>query len=311
MPSSGLPDRLRALGPWLLPAAFVAFITVLARWLNTPTVLFPELAALASVVLVNPEDPLSKVPGQLVLAPFLAAVLGQFCLWLIPWWPLTVVAAVALAVTLVRVLRTPMVPALSCGLGPWAFQSYDGSFAPSLLVGTTLMALVCLLPRAGKRPVLGWTQSHADEPTWRRWLPSYGLFLGLGIGLVALSGQRLILYPPLMVIVYEGLVRPQACLWRRRPLTTVFGCTVAAGIGTLLVAHWGVHPLATGLVVVLVEALQRLLRLRLLPAFGLGLLPFLLDEPSLVFPLCVALGTGLWALVIACDRIGSKQLPAI
>lgn len=311
MPSSGRPEALRQragrlwrrwgppLGPWLLPAAFVALITVLARWLHSPTVLFPELAALAAVVLPQPQAPWSKVPLQLVLAPFLTAGIGQLCLWLLPWWPLTVLVSVALSIGLVRWLRSPLVPALSCGLGPWAFQLHSLSFAPSLLVGTGLLALVCLLRLRGSRLSLRWQGPYRPETELVRWLPAYGVFLGLGLMLVALTGQRLILYPPLLVIAYKGLVHPQVCPWRGRPLATVVGCTVAAGVGTLIAATGGVTPLTTALTVLLLEAWQRLLRLRLLPAFGAGLLPFLLPQPNLILPLSVALGTGLWALVSA------------
>lgn len=275
----------------------MALITVLARWLHTPTVLFPELAALAAVVLPQPQAPWSKVPLQLLLAPFLTAGIGQLCLWLLPWWPLTVLASVALSIGLVRWLRSPLVPALSCGLGPWAFQLHSWSFAPSLLVGTGLLALVCRLRPSDSRLSLRWQGSCPLETELARWLPVYGVFLGLGLALVALTGQRLILYPPLLVIAYGELVHPQVCPWRGRPLATVLGCTVAAGIGTLIAARWGVTPLTTALTVVLLEAWQRLLHFRLLPAFGAGLLPFLLPQPNLSFPLSVAVGTGLWALV--------------
>ncbi|MFN7900807.1 MAG: hypothetical protein ACK5N0_14320 [Synechococcaceae cyanobacterium] len=319
MPSSGRPEGLRQLGwglarrwgpplaAWLLPAAFVALITLLARWLHTPTVLFPELAALAAVVLLQPQAPWSQVPLQLALAPFLTAGLGQLCLWLLPWWPPTVLLAVALSISLVRWLRSPLVPALSCGLGPWAFQLHSWSFAPSLLVGTGLLALVCLLRPGAGVPVPGRMGPDPHETALAHWLPVYGVFLVLGLVLVALTGQRLILYPPLLVIAYEGLVHPRRCPWRGRPLATVLGCTVAAGIGTLLAGAWGVTPLATALTVVLLEAWQRLLRLRLLPAFGAGLLPFLLPQPNLSFPLSVALGTGLWALVSQLAGPGNRS----
>ena len=315
MPSSGLPERLRALLPWLLPPLFVALISALATWMGTPTVLFPELAALAAVVLPQPEAPWSRVPLQLALVPFLTACIGQLCFWLLPWWPVTVLASVALSIGLVRRLRSPVVPALSCGLGPWAFQLHAWTFAPSLLVGTGALALFCLLRlKATHRLGRGGDPHHA-ETALVGWLPTYGLFLGLGLGLVALTGQRLILFPPLLVIAYESMVHPGTCPWRGRPFGTILGCTAAAGIGTLLAGWWGLVPLATALTVVLVEALQRLLGFRLLPAFGAGLLPFLLPQPSLAFPLSVALGTSLLALVTwICGRwwpIAATQPPGL
>lgn len=297
MLSSGLPKQLRALLPWLMPPLFVALVTVLAAWMRLPTVLFPELAALATVVLLQPEAPWSRVPLQLALAPFLTGCIGQLCFWLLPWWPVTVLASVALSIGLVRGLRSPVIPALSCGLAPWAFQLHSWTFAPSLLVGTGGLALVCLLrPNSSHRSGLGWGPSR-PEAAMAGWLPAYGLFLGLGLALVALTGLRLILFPPLLVIAYELMVHPGACPWRGRPLGTILGCTAAAAIGTLLAGWWGVVPPATALTVVMVEALQRLLGFRMLPAFGAGLIPFLLPQPSLAFPLSVALGTGLLALV--------------
>lgn len=296
-PSSGRPERLRALQPWLIVPLFIALITALASWIRTPTVLFPELAALAAVVLLQPEAPWSRVPLHLVLAPFLTACIGLLCLWLLPWWPLTAAVSVALSIALVRGLRSPMVPALSCGLAPWAFQLHSWTFAPSLLVGTGALALVCLSRLSpSDRSGRGW-HSSLPEAALVRWLPVYGLFLGLGLALVALTGLRLILFPPLLVIAYDLMVHPEACPWRGRPLGVILGCTAAAGIGTLLASWWGVVPLATALTVVMVEVLQRLLGFRMLPAHGAGLIPFLLPQPSLAFPLSVALGTGLLAAV--------------
>lgn len=298
-PSSGLPERLRGLLPSLMPPLFVALITVLATWLRTPTVLFPELAAIAAVVLLQPEAPWSRVPLHLVLAPFLTACIGQLCFWLLPWWPVTVAASVALSISTVRGLRSPMVPALSCGLAPWAFQLHSWIFAPSLLLGTGALALVCLLrPRPSHRSRVDWNPS-LPETALLRWPPVYGLFLGLGLLLVALTGMRLILFPPLLVIAYEWMVHPEACPWRGRPVGMILGCTAAAAIGTLLASWWGVVAPATALTVVMVEALQRLLGFRMLPAYGAGLIPFLLPHPSLAFPLSVALGTGLLAAVIS------------
>lgn len=55
---------------------------------------------------------------------------------------------------------------------------------------------------------------------------------------------------------------------------------------------------------VLLEAWQRLLRFRLLPAFGAGLLPVLLLRPNLSCPMSVAPGNGLWAVVRGIARQG-------
>lgn len=283
---------------WLMPPLFVSGIAVLAGALQEPALLFPELGALATVVLRQPEAPWSKAPLQLVIAPLLTACIGELCLLLIPQWPLTVLLSVGLSIALVRWLRSPIVPALSCGLAAWCFQLKSWSFPLALLLGTGVLAMICVLRAApgglDRQPGEG----APPETGLAQWLPGYGLLLGLGLLLVALTGERLILFPPLMVMAYELLVHPHSCPWRGRPCGMVLGCTLAAAAGTWLASGSGaLKPLAVALAMVLVELLQRGLGFRMLPAFGVALIPFLPlnDRPS--YPLCVALGTALLAVV--------------
>jgi hypothetical protein len=78
-------------GPVLATAGYLALVTALANASGIGYFLFPELAALASVVFANPSGSWARSPLLLALTPALTAVPGVLITRFLPYGPLAVV----------------------------------------------------------------------------------------------------------------------------------------------------------------------------------------------------------------------------
>ena len=85
----------------------------------------------------------------------------------------------------------------------------------------------------------------------------------------------------------------------------LLGC--AAVIGLALVKTLGVTPAAAFLAVLATLALLKLARLPLPPALGLALLPFVIPQPPLSYPLFTLAGSLWLVLVVAAQEAWVKR----
>ena len=305
-------------------AAFLALIVALANGSQQPYVLFPELGALASVIVQRPAGAWARSPLLLCLTPFLTALVGVVITRGLDYGPVSVGLDVALSIAVVRLLRSPIAPALSAGMLPLALGVTSWWYPLSILVGTGLLALWSRLPLSIRErvnatakprqpmvePAGEWARASATERQhpWR-WILWMVVFLGLGILLVAATGSRLVLYPPLVVMAYDMFATPEECAWINRPVAMVLACLGTASAGLLLVQAFGVTPWAGGIAILACLAWLGTLGLFMPPAIGAGLLPFVIHAPNWSYPLAVALGTTLLAVLSQCARRTATTKP--
>jgi hypothetical protein len=122
------------------------------------------------------------------------------------------------------------------------------------------------------------------------WVFAFIGFLLLTYGLATVTGLRLILFPPLVVIAYEMFARAEVCPWAQRPLALPLACSIAAGTGVAAIMMLGAGPLSVAAVLLIGIATLRTLRLHMPPALSVGLLPQIMPQADWHFVLAVAIG---------------------
>ncbi|MCS5699570.1 HPP family protein [Cyanobium sp. FGCU-52] len=282
--------RPRQVAVWLATASFLAAITALGQLSGLRLLLFPELGAMASVLFGDPASPWARSPRLLLLTPLLAAVAGILVSRHLPFGPASVSLVLAAGLLLLRGLRSPVAPALSAGYLPVALGIHSWTYPLAILL--SLAALV-LLRRGRPGPA-----EPARFPPARLWLPPLLLFLAGALPLTQLLGSHLVLYPPLLVIGWETLAHGDQAPWRRRYAALLTATVAAAVVGLLLARSLGPVPLAAFLAALLTAWLLDRLRLPCPPAYAVALLPLVLPQPPLTYPLLVLVGGG-WLVLVA------------
>jgi len=299
-----MADRAAARGAWLADAATAAFlagIDALARVSGQALLFFPELGALTNDVLRRPDGAWARAPLRLILSPFLAGLLGTLITRQLPYGVPAILLSVLGAILILRLLRSPIAPALSAGLLPLTLGETSWWYAPGLLVGTGLLAGIAWLRRHDAPPAAPLPGATAAPD--RSWIPAFALFL-LGMALMAsLSGERFLLFPPLAVLAYEMFAHAAVCPWARRPLALPVICGLAAGLGVGVVALLGAQPLAAGAIALGVTLLLRLFRAHVPPAIAVGLLPLLMTDPDHRYVGAVLFSTAMLTLAFVLWRL--------
>ena len=154
--------------------------------------------------------------------------------------------AVGCSLGVVIVLRSPVAPAISAGVLPVVLAVDSWMYPFAILVGTSILALLSVQWRAWSR--LGVPIERVEATDSNRNLPLLGyklafkLLLLIVILLVAVNvaGQRMILFPPLVVIAFEMFTYTSRCPWAKTPWRLPIVCTATALIGVLAVEVLGV-----------------------------------------------------------------------
>jgi hypothetical protein len=127
-------------------------------------------------------------------------------------------------------------------------------------------------------------------------VPFY-LFVTMMAFCATASGLRFILFPPLIVSAYEMFAHPTSCPWVRKPLTLPIACFLTSTAGWLAVTLFGSGAIAAACGMVFGIIVLRVLRIHMPPALAVGLLPLIIDCPSVKYPISVTIGTA--ALTLA------------
>jgi hypothetical protein len=318
-----VPGVRRARAQWLAEPAsalYIGAIALVAHATGLFYVLFLELGALGHDILKRPRGTWARAPVFLVVTPFLTALGGTLITRTLPYGMLAVFLCVGYSMSVIGVLRSPIAPALSAGLLPLCLGLRSVWYPPSLLVGTGLLAGIAALrnrttPTAS--PVTTDPRDLADDvveeaPADYSWVPFFLGFLLLTIAASEITGWRLVLFPPLVVIAFESFAHASICPWGGRPIALIIACGVTALGGVLCARYLGVGPAGAMGSMLAGIAVLRALDLHVPPALAVGLLPFVIRHPDLRFPLAVVLGTALQAAtLLAWRRLGRPQRAAV
>ncbi len=297
--------------PWLaepVTALYIGLIALIAQATGLFYVLFPELGALSHDVLKRPHGVWARAPLMLVLTPLVTAVGGTLIVRHLPYGMLAVLLDVGWSAAVIAALKSPIAPAISAGLMPLALQIRSLWYPPSILIGTSLLAGLCLLWRRIGFPLPAEAMLDAQDDAVERppgdysWVPFFLVFLLLVIGAAELSGDRMVLFPPLVVIGFEMFAHPAQCPWADRPFALLAACGLSAAAGVACVTMLGVGPVGATLSMLAGVAVLKMLDLHVPPALAVGLLPCVLARPHWSFPVAVLVGTALQVLTFTAWR---------
>lgn len=282
----------------LAAVAYIGGIASLAQATGVATVLFPELGALAHDVFTRPRGAWARAPLLLVVTPVLTAVVGTLIARTTDYGLFSVLLTVGIALVVIRLLKSPIAPAISAGLLPVTLGVTSWWYPPAIVLGTSLLAALSLLwirmvpHHPGSATVAEAADDHPDlSSADYSWIPYFLAFLVLDGILAGFTGWRFLLYPPLVVIGFEMFAHSAACPWADRPLMVPVACTASGAIGVAVLTLMGPGPLAAMASMVGGIIILRLLALHAPPALAVGLLPFVIDHTDARFPVAVGIGT--------------------
>jgi len=300
-----------ALGRWhrlaaeLITLIYIAVIAEIASATGAFYVMFPELGALSHDVLTRPRGTWARSPLMLAITPFLTAVIGIVFTRILPYGFVSVLLTVGSAVALIMLLRSPIAPAISAGLLPLVLGVKSWWYPPGVLLGTVLLCALSILwerlsvAQNWLEPLTAVDvvdETLEQNPATSYWLVALMLFVAMAVLVVKLTGLRFVLFPPLVVIGFEMFGHTAICPWAKRPLFLPAACFLTAAGGLLFWNLLGVGPVAAGCSIACGMAVLRLFDLHVPPALAVGLIPFVMDSPTIAYPISVGIGTLLMTL---------------
>jgi hypothetical protein len=209
------------------------------------------------------------------------------------------------AIVVILALRSPIAPAISAGLLPLVLGVKSWWYPPAILLGTLILAVLSVLWRELSL-AQNWLEPLSatdalDEaieqtPAGSWWLIPLMLFVATAVLLVRVTGLRFLLFPPLVVIGFEMFAHTAICPWASRPLLLPVACLLTAAVGLLFWSLLGVGPIAVAGSMAGGVMVLRLFDLHVPPALAVALLPFVMDSPTVAYPLSVGIGTLLMTL---------------
>jgi hypothetical protein len=283
-----------------LSVLFMALIVAAASGLGVLYILFPELGALSSDVLLRPHGKWAREPWKLVATPTITASIGILISDHLPFGVVAVLAAMGAGIAVLFLLKSAVAPAISAGVLPVVLRISSWHYPLCILGTLTALTAVLLIWRVtipGKSLSLNRDTDRKvvdvleSRPIGKWWLPSLVLFVTSMAVLAQVSGWRFVLFPPLIVMAFEMLGHPNTCPWAKQPYTFPLICIGAALAGVCAVNTMGGTPIAAALVLIVTFAMLRVFRLRMPPALAIGLIPFILPTHTIVYALSVAIGT--------------------
>jgi len=285
-------------------ACFMGAISGLADLSGVALLLFPELGALSYDVIRRPHGAWASAPGMLILTPFLTGLVGTVTTRNLPYGLLSIAIVVVSAIVIIRLLHSPIAPAIAAGLLPLTLGQPSWWYAPSLLVGSSLLAGIAMIRRRlhgqpAQDPAARDQAKASSHPAEQdaTWLPFFAVFLALAASGAALTGVRFMLFPPLVVIGFEMFAHFEKCPWSPHPILIPVICGITATASLLMVDWLGTGTLVVALSVLFSACVVRSFKLHFPPAIAVGLLPFVIDKPDFRYPVAVIAGAMLLSIV--------------
>lgn len=307
--SSSLPliGQLR-LTAEAITVAYLGLLSWVASLTGIVYIFFPELGALTLDVLSKPRGKWSSAPLSLSVTPAVTAAIGVACIRNVDYGIGSMLLVTGLCIAAVRLLRSPIAPAISAGVLPVVMGITSWWYPPAILLGTSFLA-VCSRPWAGMFPTVhepepggGSRAATTLAPSFGMWAAALAFVLVVGGQLVVVFDQRLILFPPLVVIAFEMFTHPDTCPWAAHPARLPVACALSALAGFLLLSGLGAGVLSTMGSVGLAIVILRTMRLHLPPAVAVALIPQIAEAPDWRYPVAVAGGSSLVAITFIAYR---------
>jgi hypothetical protein len=293
------------IGAELIAIIYIALIAEIAHATGAFYVLFPELGALSHDVFTRPRGTWAGAPILLAITPVLTSVIGIICTRALPYGFISVLLTVTGAVIVILALRSPIAPAISAGLLPLVLGVKSWWYPPAILLGTAMLAVLSVLWRRLSlaqnwleplSPAAVVDEAIEQTAVGSYWLIALMLFVAAAVFLVKLTGLRFVLFPPLVVIGFEMFAHTAICPWAKRPLLLPIACMLTAAVGLLFWSLLGVGPAAVACSMAGGVVVLRLFDLHVPPALAVALLPFVMDSPTIAYPISVGIGTMLMTL---------------
>jgi hypothetical protein len=289
------------LGP-VLSVVLLAVVAKAALLTGVIYVIFPELAALSYDVFKRPGGAWARSPVMLVVTPAVTAAMGTAFTQVMAYNLGSVAITIAGAILIVGLMRSPIVPAISAAFLPLVFGITSWWYPVSIAAVMAFLALVSsvygrFLASGDVRqaaPDAGSQTHEIQRAPWIRKWPSFFIFAAFLLvvyGLATVTGLRLMLFPPLVVIAFEIFVLAGVRPRTTRHLALPFVCTITAGAGLAALLAFGPGPLSVVISLLVGIVTLRALRLHFPPALTIGLLPQIMPHADWHFVLAVALGT--------------------
>lgn len=298
-------ERRHRFGAELIALVYIAVIAEIAYATGAFYVLFPELGALSHDVFTRPRGTWASAPLMLAITPVLTGVVGILITRALPYGYLSVLLTVGGAVALIFVLKSPVAPAISAGLLPLVLGVKSAWYPAGVLLGTVILAVLSIL---WKRLSLAqnWLEPFSpaelvdeaieETPAGSYWLVALMLFVAVAVMFVNLTGLRFLLFPPLVVIGFEMFGHTAICPWAKRPLLLPVACFLTAAGGLFFWKLLGAGPVAAACSMAWGILVLRVVDLHVPPALAVALLPFVMDSPTIAYPISVGIGTLLMTL---------------
>ena len=272
---------------------------------------FPELGALSFDVFTRPAGPWAQAPLLVVATPAAAAVIGTLVTKAMPYGITSITLCIAGTMVIIRLLRSPVSPALSAALLPLSLGISNWGYPGAIVAGTAGLALLSTIyNRLGASQIrsrhLSVTDIEDDEmerpPRQYAWLPVFIGFLLLTYGISRITELRLVLFPPLVAIAFEMFAHAEVCPWAKRPLALPLACTVTAAAGVESVIIFGAGTVSSAAAMLVGIVTLRLFRVHLPPALAICLLPQIIAGADWRLVYSIAIGTATLTLVFLLAR---------
>jgi hypothetical protein len=296
----------------LLALVYIAIVATIASVTGAVYVLFPELGALSHDVFTRPRGSWARAPILLVITPVLTAAIGTLATRHLPYGYVSVILTVGGALAVIELLRSPIAPAISAGLLPLVLGVKSWWYPPAIVLGTVMLAASSLVwqrfnvePEASARH-----NSPMRGASPLRPIGALMLFVLMAVFFVNLTHLRFILFPPLVVIGFEMFVHPMHCPWATRPMRLPVVCILTASGGLVARHIFGVGAIASLFSMGWGVVMLRVFDLHVPPALAVALLPQVMEAPTILYPLSVAIGTSMLSgAFIAYHGFATPSLP--
>ena len=284
----------------LIAVIYIGFIALVAGLLGAIYVLFPELGALSWEVLGRPQGRWAGAPLMLAVTPALTGIIGTLVTRSLPYGFVSVFVTVLGALAIIAALDSPIAPAISAGLLPLVLGVTSWWYPPGILFGSALLAAISVpwkrwvLSRHVPPALPADSAEGTSSPPALHWLSALLAFVVVAELAVQLTGMRFILFPPLVVILYEMLRHPADCPWIESTFRLPIACFAGAAGGYLLHAHIPSLVLAAMLSMAWGVIVLRTCRVHVPPTLAVALLPMVMGHTATIgYPVAVGLGTTL------------------